>query len=155
MIKIVETELLEKEKNRLEAIPVRFRTDREIGRLETYEKLFSLLQPYQIFEKKVIKKEAEQLEKAKLILDICLKEFNVPLECLQVKTRRRNLVERRQLIMYATREYTNCTLKTVGSYFGFHHATVLHNLRTIKNLIETDSVINETYYRIAKQCEEL
>ena len=148
MIKIVETELLEKEKNRLEAIPVRFRTDREIGRLETYEKLFSLLQPYQIFEKKVIKKEAEQLEKAKLILDICLKEFNVPLECLQVKTRRRNLVERRQLIMYATREYTNCTLKTVGSYFGFHHATV-------KNLIETASVINETDYRIAKQCEEL
>jgi chromosomal replication initiation ATPase DnaA len=155
MIKLIETELIEKERDRLNSIPVRFRTEKELGKIEVYEKVFSILQPYQIFEKKVFKKEPEQIEKAKKILDICIKELKTPLECLAVKTRRRNLVEKRQLIMYATREYSNCTLKTVGSYFGFHHATVLHNLNTIKNLIETDSTINETYYRIAKECEKL
>ncbi|PID93003.1 MAG: chromosomal replication initiator protein DnaA [Bacteroidetes bacterium] len=65
--------------------------------------------------------------------------FNLPLELLNSKTRKREIVQARQLAMYFSKKHTKSSLATIGLYCGNKdHATVLHACRTINNLIDTD-----------------
>ena len=65
--------------------------------------------------------------------------FNLDIESLHSKTRKRNVVEARQLAMFFSKKYTKSSLSTIGSQIGQRdHATVLHACKTVENLIETD-----------------
>lgn len=65
--------------------------------------------------------------------------FNLDIESLQSKTRKRNVVQARQLAMFFSKKYTKNSLSTIGSQIGQRdHATVLHACKTVENLIETD-----------------
>lgn len=65
--------------------------------------------------------------------------FNLSLETLNSKTRKREIVQARQLVMYFAKEYTKSSLALIGMHCGNKdHATVLHAVRTINNLVETD-----------------
>ena len=65
--------------------------------------------------------------------------FNISLDTLTSKTRKREIVQARQLVMYFAKEYTKSSLALIGTYCGNKdHATVLHAVRTINNLLETD-----------------
>jgi hypothetical protein len=64
------------------------------------------------------------------------------------KTRKREVVLARQMLMYFTKEYTKESFAHIGSNFkseqnpkGLDHATVMHGCKTIKNLIDTDKII--------------
>jgi chromosomal replication initiator protein len=71
----------------------------------------------------------------KLICDY----FNIPAEVINSKTRKREIVQARQLTMYFAKKHTKSSLATIGLHCGNKdHATVLHACRTISNLIETD-----------------
>lgn len=71
----------------------------------------------------------------KIIVDY----FQVDLEDLQSKTRKRNIVQARQLAMFFAKKYTKNSLTTIGSQIGQRdHATVLHACKTVENLAETD-----------------
>jgi chromosomal replication initiator protein len=52
------------------------------------------------------------------------------------KTRKREIVFTRQLIMYCLREKTGLTLKHIGSVFGFDHTTVVHSCQTVLDLMD-------------------
>ena len=65
--------------------------------------------------------------------------FNLDIESLHSKTRKRNVVQARQLAMFFSKKYTKNSLSTIGSQIGQRdHATVLHASKTVENLIETD-----------------
>ncbi len=65
--------------------------------------------------------------------------FNIPVEQIQSKTRKREIVQARQVAMYFSKNLTKASLATIGSQIGGKdHATVLHACKTVNNLIETD-----------------
>jgi chromosomal replication initiator protein len=65
--------------------------------------------------------------------------FNLPLELMKSKTRKREVVQARQIAMYFSKSLTKSSLATIGSHCGGKdHATVLHACRTVNNLIDTD-----------------
>jgi len=65
--------------------------------------------------------------------------FNLPLDLINSKTRKREIVQARQLAMYFSKKHTKASLATIGLHCGNKdHATVLHACRTVNNLIETD-----------------
>ena len=65
--------------------------------------------------------------------------YNIGLEQLQSKTRKREIVQGRQVAMFFSKSLTKSSLATIGSQIGGKdHATVLHACKTVNNLIETD-----------------
>jgi len=65
--------------------------------------------------------------------------FNIPIEQIQSKTRKREIVQARQVAMFFSKNLTKASLATIGSQIGGKdHATVLHACKTVNNLIETD-----------------
>ena len=65
--------------------------------------------------------------------------YNIGLELLQSKTRKREIVQARQVAMFFSKTLTKSSLATIGSQIGGKdHATVLHACKTVNNLIETD-----------------
>jgi chromosomal replication initiator protein len=65
--------------------------------------------------------------------------FQLPVERLKEKTRKREIVQARQISMYFAKEYTKSSLKTIGLHFGGRdHSTVIHALHTVNDLIDTD-----------------
>ncbi len=65
--------------------------------------------------------------------------FDMPLELLKSKTRKREVVQARQIAMYFSKCMTKSSLATIGLHCGGKdHATVLHACRTVNNLMDTD-----------------
>lgn len=65
--------------------------------------------------------------------------FNLPIESIQSHTRKREIVQARQLAMYFAKKMTKASLAIIGLQCGNKdHATVLHACKTVTNLAETD-----------------
>ena len=65
--------------------------------------------------------------------------FEMDVDTLQSKTRKRHIVQARQLAMFFAKKYTKASLASIGSQIGKRdHATVLHACKTVDNLAETD-----------------
>lgn len=65
--------------------------------------------------------------------------FEMDVSTLQSKTRKRHIVQARQLAMFFAKKYTKASLASIGSQIGRRdHATVLHACKTVDNLAETD-----------------
>jgi chromosomal replication initiator protein len=65
--------------------------------------------------------------------------FDLPIEMLKSKTRKREVVQARQISMYFSKKMTKSSLASIGAHCGGKdHATVLHACRTVTNLSETD-----------------
>ena len=65
--------------------------------------------------------------------------FQMDVNTLQSKTRRRHIVQARQLAMYFAKKYTKASLASIGNQIGKRdHATVLHACKTVDNLSFTD-----------------
>ncbi len=65
--------------------------------------------------------------------------FDLEIEILKSKTRKREVVQARQIAMYFSKKMTKSSLANIGAHCGGKdHATVLHACRTVNNLSETD-----------------
>jgi chromosomal replication initiator protein len=65
--------------------------------------------------------------------------FHLPVEKLKEKTRKREIVQARQISMYFAKNFTKSSLKTIGLHFGGRdHSTVIHALNTVSDLMSTD-----------------
>ncbi len=65
--------------------------------------------------------------------------FGLPVDQIHAKTRKREVVQARQVVMYFSKKHTKSSLATIGLQCGNKdHATVLHACKTIANLIDTD-----------------
>lgn len=78
--------------------------------------------------------------------------FDVPVDSLQSKTRKREIVQARQVAMYFSKNLTKSSLATIGSQIGGKdHATVLHACKTVNNLVETDKQFKTQIEEIEKK----
>ena len=65
--------------------------------------------------------------------------FQMEIATLQSKTRKRHIVQARQLAMFFAKKYTKASLASIGNQIGKRdHATVLHACKTVDNLTFTD-----------------
>lgn len=65
--------------------------------------------------------------------------FSIPIDLMHSKTRKREIVQARQIAMYFSKILTKSSLATIGSQIGGKdHATVLHACKTVNNLSDTD-----------------
>ena len=65
--------------------------------------------------------------------------FDIPIETMKSKTRKREIVQCRQLAMYFSKQMTKSSLAMIGKHCGNKdHATVLHACKTVNNLADTD-----------------
>lgn len=73
------------------------------------------------------------------IQKIVCEYFGLPSDVLQTKTRKREIVQARQIAMFFSKSLTKSSLSTIGSIIGGKdHATVLHACKTVNNLMDTD-----------------
>ena len=71
--------------------------------------------------------------------------FGLTVELLKDKTRKKEVVEARQLAMYFAKELTALTLKPIGHGFGGRdHATVIHSIKQISDRLDTDATFRTT-----------
>ena len=65
--------------------------------------------------------------------------FDIPIETMKSKTRKREIVQCRQLAMFFSKQMTKNSLAMIGKHCGNKdHATVLHACKTVNNLADTD-----------------
>jgi len=80
--------------------------------------------------------------------------YNVPYNDLLTKTRKREIVQARQITMYFAKKFTRSSLKTIGEHFtGKDHTTVIHSCQTVENLMETDQAYREKLLEIQQKVQ--
>ncbi|MCL6523705.1 MAG: chromosomal replication initiator protein DnaA [Thermoflavifilum sp.] len=80
--------------------------------------------------------------------------LGVPYEKLLEKTRKREIVQARQITMYLAKSFTKNSLKTIGEHFGGRdHTTVIHSCQTVKDLMETDPSFREMLLELQQKVQ--
>ena len=74
------------------------------------------------------------------MMKIICKLTLVDWEQMKTKCRKRELNDVRQTAMWIIRKGTSMSFYDVGKIFNRHHATVLHAVRNVENMIETDNM---------------
>ena len=78
--------------------------------------------------------------------------FNLTLSELTAKSRKREIVQARQLAMFFAKKYTEQSLLMIGkSIGGKGHATVLHSCKAVENMIDTDKKFEDTVNKIERK----
>ena len=81
----------------------------------------------------------EEKQNIPSILNAVCQYFGITSEQLQSASRKREIVQARQVAMYFASKLTEETLTTIGTTIGKrNHATVLHACKTVSDLIDTD-----------------
>ncbi len=86
------------------------------------------------------------------IINIVCEYFKISPEQLALKTRKRQVVQARQIAMYLAKKYSNASLASIGQQCGKKdHATVHHACKTIANQLETDKQFKVMFADIEKK----
>jgi chromosomal replication initiator protein len=105
--------------------------------------------------KHVIRNFVKQINKeitVKYIQKLVAEHFSLPVEKLQGKTRKRQVVIARQLSMYLAKNLTDKSLKAIGENFGGRdHSTVIYSCKTVQDLMETDAIFHDTVAELEKK----
>ena len=88
--------------------------------------------------KKVVKVEKKQLTIENIITKVCA-HFDVDTISIQSRSRKREIVQARQIAMYLAKKYTEASSAQIGSAIGKKdHATVLHSCKMVRNQLDVD-----------------
>lgn len=92
-----------------------------------------------------------KLTEQKLITSFC-NITEISLEELRSKSRKKEVRQARQILMRLIKfNFPELSLKKIGYIFKHDHATVLHSIRVIQNMIETDKEFKNYYHGIANR----
>lgn len=82
--------------------------------------------------------------------------FGIEYHLLFTKTRKRNVVVARQVAMYVIKKKVDTnSLANIGAFFNKDHATVLHAIRTVDNLMENYKDFEIKVKVALTKCEKL
>lgn len=88
--------------------------------------------------KNFIKNSSKEIS-MEYIQSLVCEYFEVPVEMVKSKTRKREIVQARQISMYLAKLHTKTSLKSIGAFFGGRdHSTVIYACQTVDDLIDTD-----------------
>ena len=78
--------------------------------------------------------------------------YSIPFEKLREKTRKRHIVQARQLSMFLAKNFTKNSLKAIGKHFGGRdHSTVIHSCQAVQNMIDTDHQFKSDVVELEKK----
>lgn len=124
-----------------------------------------------LFAQSTLNRKEIDLELAKLVLKNFIKTsnkeldirdiqhmvcsyYNVSYDDLLSTSRKRAIVQARQITMYLSKKFTNNSLKSIGDHFsGKDHTTVIHSVQTVENLMETDTDYREKLLEIQQKVQ--
>ncbi len=110
-----------------------------------------------LLAKEVIQSFVNQLNKeitVESIKRLVAEHFQVPIEKLGGKTRKRSIVIARQLSMYLAKNLTNKSLKNIGENFGGRdHSTVIYSCKAVQDLMDTDIIFKDTVAELEKKVQ--
>lgn len=106
--------------------------------------------------RRVISQAIKKIEKKKItastIEEAVCEYYNVSSEHIQSSSRKRQIVQARQVAMYLTKNFTEMSLAQIGSVMGKkNHATVLHAYKTVKEQMEVDRTFREEVIEIERR----
>lgn len=85
------------------------------------------------------------------IINIVCDTFNVEVEDVKSRSRKRDFTEPRQIAIYFIRQKTNLSLKMIGRIFSRDHSTVINSIEVV-----TDSIqVNKRFSKKIEQLERL
>jgi len=91
-------------------------------------------------------KQTKKVYSIDMIKEIVAKYFNVDIDDIQSKSRKREIVQARQFAMYFAKKITNKPYAEIGKNIGNrNHATVLHACKTIDGLKKIDKEFIKFY----------
>lgn len=90
------------------------------------------------------------------IIDIVCGYYRTTYNKINSKTRKREIVQIRQICFYFADKYTNLSLQDIGQKLaGSHHSTVIHGIKAVNNLIDTDRVVASDIQKIDSKIKKL
>jgi chromosomal replication initiator protein len=93
--------------------------------------------------KNLVKMNTRELTIENIQKMVC-EHYNIPYDKLLLKTRKREIVQARQITMFLAKKFTKSSLKNIGEHFGgFDHTTVIHSCQTVEDLMDTDTEYRE------------
>lgn len=99
---------------------------------------------------KIVGEDKSEITIARVQKTVC-EYFNIPKEILISKSRKRQIVQARQIAMYMSRTLVGCSLSSIGAELGGKdHATVLHACNTVTDLMQTDKMFKQYVADIEK-----
>ena len=78
----------------------------------------------------------------------CMKVSN---QVITAKTRLKEAVKARNIVMYLIKKFTDSSLSEIGKYVHRDHATVAHSLNTIEAQMSYDAVLRQEVATIERQ----
>ena len=100
---------------------------------------------------KIVSEHKVEITVPKIQSAVC-NYFNISADQFMSKTRKREIVQARQIAMYLSRNLTKTSLASIGSQLGGKdHATVLHACNTVCDLMDTDRGFRGYVTEIEKQ----
>ena len=93
---------------------------------------------------KIVGEKESEISMSAIIDTVC-EYFNITRDALLSKTRKRQIVQARQIAMYECRNLVSgCSLSAIGHELGGKdHATVLHACSTVQDLVATDKLFRQ------------
>lgn len=80
--------------------------------------------------------------------------LKIPEDLVRARTRKREVVQARQVAMYFAKQLTKHSLKTIGLHFGGRdHSTVIHAVQSVEDQIDTDPSFREMVAAVSKKIE--
>ena len=103
--------------------------------------------------KRVIQRNISNIENKTITIDEIIKavctHFNIEADAIYTKSRKREVVQARQIAMYLAKNNTELSTAKIGAQIGGKdHATVLHACKTIKEQREVDKCLREDVDKI-------
>ena len=89
------------------------------------------------------------------IIYIVSNYFNVSLEDIKSRSRKRDLVNARFFIIYYLRKCCNMRYSKIGKIFNRDHSTAIHAYNQVMNLIEYDEEFRNDFIAIGKKIHVL
>ena len=81
--------------------------------------------------------------------------IGVSLSDMRSKTRKRPVVEARQIAMYLIRKHTDASLKQTGELFGKRdHSTVVYACNTVADLRQTNKIFKQLISKLDRKIYE-
>ena len=100
---------------------------------------------------KIVKNTKREID-IKFIQDVVSKYFNISIEDMKDKARKKEMVIARQVAMYFSKDFTNNSLKSIGFHFGGRdHSTVIHAVQSVNDMIDTDSIFRKNIKEINRR----
>ena len=100
---------------------------------------------------KIVKNTKIEID-IKYIQDVVSKYFNISIEDMKDKARKKEIVIARQVAMYFSKDFTNNSLKSIGFHFGGRdHSTVIHAVQSVNDMIDTDSIFRKNIKEINRR----